>query len=133
MSQLPKHKRKEFSPKQKAEIFLIDNGQCRKCKIKVGKGEFQIDHINPDSSNGKAEISNGQTLCTACHKVKTKADVKAAAKGRRLRGETGQLARRKRNGSRLQSRGFDKSAPKQKIPSRPFPSMKSGLAAQSKP
>jgi hypothetical protein len=50
-----------------------------------------------------------QLMCKACHKVKTLRDVKAIAKVKRLNGKTtSQYERRKKFGSRLQGRGFDK-------------------------
>ncbi len=44
-----------------------------------------------------------------CHKAKTKGDVKRIAKAKRQSGETGQRARREKNGPRLKSRGFDRT------------------------
>jgi hypothetical protein len=54
----------DFSTEQKEAIFKRD---CYKC-VMCGKGraegvEIQADHIKPKDLGGKAEISNGQTLC----------------------------------------------------------------------
>lgn len=50
-----------------------------------------------------------QLMCKACHKIKTLRDVKAIAKTKRLNGTTSsQYERRKKFGSRLRGRGFDK-------------------------
>lgn len=50
-----------------------------------------------------------QLMCVPCHKVKTLKDVKAIAKVKRLNGKTmSQYERRKKFGSRLRGRGFDK-------------------------
>lgn len=50
-----------------------------------------------------------QLMCAPCHKVKTRKDVKAIAKVKRLNGKTlGQYERRKRFGPSLRGRGFDK-------------------------
>ena len=50
-----------------------------------------------------------QLMCVPCHKVKTLRDVKAIAKVKRLNGKTiSQHERRKKFGSRLKGRGFDK-------------------------
>jgi hypothetical protein len=62
----------EFTPAQKEAIFKRDNYRCVFC----GKGrkegvEIQADHIQPKGLGGKAEISNGQTLC-AQHNFKKK-------------------------------------------------------------
>jgi hypothetical protein len=50
-----------------------------------------------------------QLMCAPCHKVKTLRDVKAIAKTKRLNGATmSQFERRKRFGSKLRGRGFEK-------------------------
>lgn len=50
-----------------------------------------------------------QLMCASCHKVKTRRDVKAIAKVKRLNGKTmSQYERRKKFGSRLRGRGFEK-------------------------
>lgn len=50
-----------------------------------------------------------QLMCVPCHKVKTLKDVKAIAKVKRLNGQTmSQYERRKKFGSRLRGRGFEK-------------------------
>ena len=60
-----KHRELEdFTPEQKEAIFKRDNYKCVIC----GRGrkdgvEIQADHIRPKDLGGKAEISNGQTLC----------------------------------------------------------------------
>ncbi|OGO05178.1 MAG: HNH endonuclease [Chloroflexi bacterium RBG_13_56_8] len=55
----------DFTPEQKEEIFKRDNYRCVIC----GRGrqdgyEIHADHIVPKDLGGKAEISNGQTLCS---------------------------------------------------------------------
>jgi len=55
----------DFSQSEKEEIFRRDNYRCVIC----GKGrrdglEIHADHIIPKDLGGKAEISNGQTLCS---------------------------------------------------------------------
>lgn len=50
-----------------------------------------------------------QLMCKPCHKIKTLRDVKAFARVKRLNGTTmSQYDRRKKFGSRLKGRGFDK-------------------------
>lgn len=50
-----------------------------------------------------------QLMCKPCHKAKTLRDVKAIAKMKRLNGTTmSQYERRKKFGSKLRGRGFDK-------------------------
>ena len=59
-----KRELKDFTQKQKEEIFKRDKYRCVIC----GKGqtdgiEIQADHIKPKELGGKAVIENGQTLC----------------------------------------------------------------------
>ena len=54
----------DFTPKQKEEIFKRDNYRCVICGRGKSDGvEIQADHIKPKELGGKAEITNGQTLC----------------------------------------------------------------------
>ena len=54
----------DFTPDQRREILERDNYTCVEC----GRGErdgmiLHVDHIKARNLGGKAEISNGQTLC----------------------------------------------------------------------
>jgi len=103
---LPKPaKRKGFSPRDVAAVFIKYDGRCAKCSEKVSLGNYQIDHIHRLDALGKHELDNWQLLCVPCHKPKTKKDNAEAKKGARIRGEKGQRARReKRGGSLIKSR-----------------------------
>ncbi len=68
----------------------------------------EVDHIVPQGLGGKSSLCNAQLLCGTHHKQKTAQDVKVMAKADRQGVRSGQQARRKRNGSQIQSRGFDK-------------------------
>lgn len=69
-------------------------------------GGLIAEHSTPNALNpGKPD----QLMCVSCHKVKTLKDVKAITKVKRLNGQTmSQYERRKKFGSRLRGRGFDK-------------------------
>lgn len=56
-------------------VFIRDNFSCVKCK---NGGYLNADHIKPFALFPKLrfEVSNGQTLCIDCHKLKTKQDIK---------------------------------------------------------
>jgi len=55
----------DFSPEQKDIIFKRDNFKCVICGRGKRDGmEVHADHIIPKDKGGKAEISNGQTLCS---------------------------------------------------------------------
>lgn len=59
-----KRELEDFTPAQKEEIFKRDNYRCVICgRGKAGGVEIQADHIKPKELGGKAEITNGQTLC----------------------------------------------------------------------
>lgn len=55
----------DFTPEQREAIFKRDNYRCVICGRGPHTGdEIHADHIIPKSRGGKAEISNGQTLCS---------------------------------------------------------------------
>lgn len=93
---LPKpEKRKAFTARDVASVFIKCDGRCAMCSEKVKLGEYAIDHIQALDHLGAHSLDNWQLLCRPCHIVKTGKDVKASAKGRRLRGETGTAPKRK--------------------------------------
>lgn len=107
-------KRRGFTPRDVAAVFIEYEARCAACREKVRVGEYQIDHIQRLDALGSHELSNWQLLCTACHAAKTKVDNREAKKGARIRGEKGQQRRRREKGPSLRSagqiasRGFDK-------------------------
>ena len=103
---LPKPlKRRSFTAREVASVFIKYDGRCASCAEKVKLGEYAVDHIQALDHLGAHTLDNWQLLCVGCHKLKTAKEVKASAKGRRLRGESC-------------------AGPKKAIPSRPFPEMK---------
>jgi 5-methylcytosine-specific restriction endonuclease McrA len=67
--------------------------------------EFQIDHSTPLHHGGAHHPNNWMVVHVECHKAKTKLDVKASAKIKRIiKADT-----EPKKPSRLQSRGFDKA------------------------
>ncbi|MBI5072654.1 HNH endonuclease [Candidatus Woesearchaeota archaeon] len=61
---IKKRELEDFTSAQKEEIFKRDNYRCVICgKGKADGVEIQADHIKPKELGGKAEITNGQTLC----------------------------------------------------------------------
>ncbi len=62
----------DFTGSQKQEIFRRDNYRCVMCGLGRENGlEIHADHVKPKDLGGKAEISNGQTLC-AIHNFRKK-------------------------------------------------------------
>ena len=66
------HKKlKDFTDKQKKDIFKRDKYKCVLC----GKGkkegvELRADHIKPKSLGGESKVINGQTLCSRHNFIK---------------------------------------------------------------
>ncbi|MFB3851980.1 MAG: HNH endonuclease [Acidobacteriota bacterium] len=55
----------DFTEEQKEEIFKRDNYRCVICGLGRQNGvEIHADHIIPKDLGGKAEVVNGQTLCS---------------------------------------------------------------------
>lgn len=84
--------------------------QCGKPLYSV---DVEFDHDLPLWAGGKNEPENFIPLCSDCHALKTKIEAPIRAKADRQAGRKGQVARRKKNGSKMQSQGFYKH-PKKK-------------------
>lgn len=110
--------RPSMSQARRARLFLAHEGRCGLCGEKI-IGPYEIEHRIPWALSYDDSDANLYPVHPAGHKAKTREDVKAIAKAKRQGGETGQAARRARNGAQLKSRGFEKGA-KRKIPSRGF-------------
>jgi len=112
---LPKPiKRKGFTPRDVAAVFIKCDARCAKCREKVSLGNYAIDHIQRLDALGAHCLENWQLLCTECHAAKTRVDNFEAKKGARIRGETCNGPKRKIPAPakfawpkrKLQSRGF---------------------------
>ena len=53
------------------EIFKRDNYKCLECGATNKETTLHLDHINPISKGGTDEMSNFQTLCSACNLSKS--------------------------------------------------------------
>lgn len=98
--------RKPLTKKQRAEILLAQDGYCGcGCGVKVDHArEGSIDeHMDPLGLTGTNDLENRRIYRLPCAKAKTKDDIARIAKSRAMAGETGQRARREKNGSRLKS------------------------------
>lgn len=84
---------------------------CDLCKLPCTK--FQIDHIRADGLLGEPTFENSRLLCIPCHAEKTKEDVKAISKAKRI--EAKHLGAVQPKG-KIKSRGFAKKEKKEKIP-----------------
>ena len=80
-------KREEFSARTKDEAAKRANGCCenKTCGLPFGGARPEFDHVLPAEYGGKATLANCQVLCSACHKAKTKEDVRGMRKADRQR------------------------------------------------
>ena len=88
----------------KATRMALDaQAACQACG---GPGPFEADHSTPHALGGGNGADNLQNLCIPCHRAKTRHDVKAIAKVKRIvRKQAGTW---RPNRKRIRSRGFDK-------------------------
>lgn len=94
MSDLPPRKR--ITKKMRALVFEKDHGLCYLCGGKVEASErWDLEHEIALDLGGKDEMSNYRVAHVQCHKVKSKADAKLIAKGRRIRRNLDPETRRK--------------------------------------
>lgn len=103
--------RPSMSKARRLRIWERDKGVCYLCSVKVMASEaWDVEHkvawaLAYDDSDENLAVAHK----AGCHEAKTKIDVTTIAKAKAQAGETGQWARRQKNGSQLKSRGFDKS------------------------
>lgn len=114
--------RGQLSRKDRARLCLKQAGKCAGCGIKPRYG-WEFDHIAELWEGGTNDFANWQAFGSRrdckCHAVKTAKAARRRAKMLRLRGLTGQRARReRRGGSMLKSRGFAKRTTPHKWPKR---------------
>lgn len=77
------NKLKDFTARQKEEIFRRDGYKCVVCGRGVKDGiEIHADHIKPRDLGGESIIENGQTLC-AQHNFKKK-NLKQTETGKKM-------------------------------------------------
>lgn len=109
--------RRRLSTKTRMSILERFNRRCQMCQREIGHGiGFDLDHRIPLAIGGADEIENLVPLCTRCHRLKTKGDVRDIAKARRREAKhLGATAPKQR----IQSRGFWKAEPQRRA-SRPL-------------
>lgn len=107
-------KRRSLSAKEKLDV-LKSHPHCPICRSEVSVSDAEWDHWIPLELGGSNEVDNFRGLHPPCHKEKTRQDVKAIAKARRLR--------KKRLGL---------TKPKKAIPSRPFAKRKNSFETRNR-
>lgn len=96
--------RKYLSASDLRDLLERQGGLCASWGCE-SEGPFEADHHIPNAwEPGKPS----QLLCIPCHKAKTRRDVKAIAKVKRLNGTTSSQWSRRENagGSRIKGAGF---------------------------
>lgn len=97
-------KRASLTPQERTAMHEAQGGLCAACGKPTPLKAMDADHTIP------VDFLNDQKpdclLCKPCHKAKTAQDIKAIAKGRRIRRKATGTWRPNRK--KIQSRGFDK-------------------------
>jgi hypothetical protein len=102
-------KRKPLSKFEYATLFLSQMGKCPVCNERLQKGKIVDEHLQALDHLGSNDLSNRALYCRGCATAKTKGDLAASWKGKRIRGEVGQRARREARGcGSIKSAGFRK-------------------------
>lgn len=116
---VPIHPRKTFSKKDRARIFMQHDGICGISGVKIGPNDdWQIEHRIPLAMGGTNEDENLYPALVEPHKSKTKQDVKAIAKVKRIEARLNGTRRARKP---IPSQGFQKPTGRYQWPKRPFP------------
>lgn len=98
------HKRKSFSKKDRARLFQLYEGVCYLSGLRIGpKDEWDIEHVLAIALGGTNEDDNLRLALRDPHRDKTRSDVKAISKAKRIEKKADPLTRKP---PRMQSRGF---------------------------
>ena len=62
---------RNFSDKEKSEVYSKQKGICPICKDKFSIDDMQADHKIPWSKGGKTTKDNCQMLCRDCNQIKS--------------------------------------------------------------
>lgn len=101
-------RRKPLTKKQRVDAHDRHGGKCCVCLLPIAPGEPFIDeHVIPLALGGTNEPGNRGIAHIPCAKIKTREDQNMIAKAIRMRAK--HLGIKKRNGRKIQSRGFQTS------------------------
>lgn len=84
-----------LTARQKIALVTRQKSRCAICRCKPSR--FEFDHKLALSEGGTNAPKNWQALCRDCHATKGKGEARRRKKRNRLKGNTGQWARRERN------------------------------------
>jgi 5-methylcytosine-specific restriction endonuclease McrA len=90
--------RREFSAKTKQQALERAKFCCEGegCGVSLVGKRVEVDHIDPSYFSGDNDLSNAQILCVVCHRIKTRRDITAIAKTKRIQAKHAGI--RKRSG-----------------------------------
>jgi len=74
---------RRFTPRQKLDAFVAQQGRCVACGGKFMLSEMELDHRVPLALGGPETVGNRELRCVACHRTKTRADIARIAKAKR--------------------------------------------------
>ena len=60
-----------FNKKQNEEMYVEQEGKCKKCKCDLSTNKYAADHILGHTYGGPTEVKNGQLLCVSCNQMKS--------------------------------------------------------------
>lgn len=102
--------RKNFSKATITARFKLCGGRCEweengiRCETMLRRGHWQCDHDDPDGLTGHPILENARCLCSYHHALKTKQDIRAIAKAKRV--EAKHIGAKAEPARKIQSRGF---------------------------
>ena len=100
--------RRGMTPKRKKAALERCAGCCGLCGVEFGNADsIQFDHIVPLELGGADDAKNIWPLHEACHREKTRSDIKAIAKARRIRKREAGLGPKKRGFSKPAGMRYD--------------------------
>lgn len=76
--------RRHWCTAARLRIFERFGGKCQLCRQAIGVKGFDLDHHIPLALGGEDIEENMRPLCRPCHKLKTRGDLGALARVRRL-------------------------------------------------
>ena len=107
MSDVGTTPRKPLTPTQRLKLFEAHKGICVLCGLKINPGEKFIDeHIRPLALGGTNDLENRRPVHVACAASKTSNDLASIAKAKRQKRASLGI---KKEGPKIQSRGFDRA------------------------
>jgi len=106
---VPATPRRAMTPARRKAVLSHSGGVCGLC-LNALVGPVEIDHIIPLELGGDEHLNNLQALHPECHREKTKRDIRAIAKMRRLQAKAKKkpLDATQSTKRQIKSRGFDK-------------------------